>query len=1520
MKTRKPNLIQGALAALGLLGALTAGAQPAIPNPSFEADTFTVFPGYVSGNAPITGWTSGDPARSGINPGGGSPFADNGVIPNGSQVAFIQNGANSSLSATISGLTVGTTYKVNFRVNARGGNTANLRVAIDGADIVNTGVTSVGGANAYKYFAFDFTAAAESQMLALHNNAGGDNTVVVDDFSIAPKNSGWSFAAWMDEASSGIDNTKTFTHAYNFGSAAGATINGVNFTGVTGGNPSVVNQFSATGLANVFNNDGNNLNDGTRAMANDFLFGGPSQSITITGLELGAEYVATIYSVGWENGTRAATFSAGEDRLTINQDHFGDNNGIAFSYRYIATDVSVTLNFNQLEGNSIHVYGFANYVLNPPSVPQIVNPSFEADTFATFPGYVRDNGPITGWTALGGHGVNPGTFGGPFTDNGTMPDGTKAAFLQDDGALSQVVSGFIVGVTYQLTYFENARNGGVPACEVKANGNTIVATHNVSPVGGANPYRQVVSEPFTATASSMEIAFIKSNPQGGDTTLLIDNVGFLAAGTAPTITLQPQGQTVGAGSTVTLTVAAVGSAPLSYQWRKNGADIDGAAEPNLTFSPVTKDDAGTYSVLVSNPAGNTASADAVLVVRDLVTTAFNTGVDDSGNALPDGTVDTHYRLIVNPDSASPDTFVEDSTVFPIVAGPWVANNAFSKWIGPRTETSAAAGVEGSGGDYVYRTVVDLTGFDPATVVIAGDWSTDNAGIDILINGLSTGQANTAQFPAFTPFSITSGFLAGLNTIDFKVNNSAIGFTGLRVDRLRALGDALPEGTAPFIVEQPRSQALLIGERATFSVRANGSPMLEYQWFFGADPLLLENGPELSFTFDFPDQVGEYSVEIISPFGTVRSAPAVLSLRNVPLILTQPQSLAVAVGEPARFTVVANGAEPLTYQWSKNGVDIPGANNPELNIASAATGDTGTYAVRVSNSAGEVVSANVTLAVLERITTVYNTGVDDSGAAVADGTADAHYRLTTNPDSASADALVQDSTVFPIVAGPWVANEADSKWIGPRTETSAAATGDYLYTHRFDLTGFDPATVRLSGEWSTDNEGRDVLLNGVSTGFKNLGGFVAHSTFTITSGFQEGVNELQFQVNNAGAGFTGLKVRNLRALGTRKASQPPIVVINSPVEGSTLPACATATICATATADNGATIAQVAFFANGVSPLGVATAEPYCVSVPNAPAGSFVLTAIATDSNGNSSTSAPVNVTVADTTPPVVACPGDINATATSANGAVVTFQATASDTCGEVTLACVPASGSTFAVGITTVVCTATDAAGNSASCSFGVNVRGDNQPPTAVITADQLVDFSPDFENPVLISCNWWNSCLKLDGSLSSDPENGALSYLWFLEQEVVPFSSSAVTTNCLEVGTHTVVLVVTDATGLTGAQSKTLEVVTAPLAIELLIEKVNQSAAYRLAKRELTATLRIALRHAGGGKLRPTQTTLDAFEKKVRAQVAPHQPELATSLIRWSQAISKGMENCIKPPPKPRHHNKDKDDQDEEEQPPNN
>ena len=93
----------------------------------------------------ITGWTIGDATRVGLNPSGGSPFADNGTIPAGTNVAFLQNSASATLSTTISGLTSGTEYRINFRANARSGQAPALKVTVDGTPVnVHSGLHSHG--------------------------------------------------------------------------------------------------------------------------------------------------------------------------------------------------------------------------------------------------------------------------------------------------------------------------------------------------------------------------------------------------------------------------------------------------------------------------------------------------------------------------------------------------------------------------------------------------------------------------------------------------------------------------------------------------------------------------------------------------------------------------------------------------------------------------------------------------------------------------------------------------------------------------------------------------------------------------------------------------------------------------------------------------------------------------------------------------------------------------------------------------------------------------------------------------------------------------------------------------------------------------------------------------------------------------------------------------------------------------------------------------------------------------------
>jgi len=180
----------------------------------------------------------------------------------------------------------------------------------------------------------------------------------------------FSTAAWTDDASSGIDSGYTYTHAYNLGSSASPTINGVKFTGVAGGNPGKAGLWQTTGIPNVFNNDANALPDGSgsRTLANDFIYGGNPGTLTLSGLTPGTQYQLTMFSVGWEDSGRTIRFSAdGGQQLIVDQDTYLDNNGIRIMYEYTADATgSVVVSNSQAGIGTHHMYGFANRELLPP--------------------------------------------------------------------------------------------------------------------------------------------------------------------------------------------------------------------------------------------------------------------------------------------------------------------------------------------------------------------------------------------------------------------------------------------------------------------------------------------------------------------------------------------------------------------------------------------------------------------------------------------------------------------------------------------------------------------------------------------------------------------------------------------------------------------------------------------------------------------------------------------------------------------------------------------------------------------------------------------------------------------------------------------------------------------------------------------------------------------------------------------------------------------------------------------------
>jgi hypothetical protein len=158
----------------------------------------------------------------------------------------------------------------------------------------------------------------------------------------------------------------------------------------------------------------------------------------------------------------------------------------------------------------------------------------------------------------------------------------------------------------------------------------------------------------------------------------------------PSIVQQPVNRRAVRGGSATFSVETLGTPPLQYQWKRNGNNVPGG-EATLHLADLQANQAGNYTVVVSNPFGSIESHPAELAIFEPIPGLFNTGVDAQGQPLEDYDLDPHYVLSTNPDSESTEPVVQDSWVFPIVAGPWVANSQTSKWIGPQGDTSGAAG-------------------------------------------------------------------------------------------------------------------------------------------------------------------------------------------------------------------------------------------------------------------------------------------------------------------------------------------------------------------------------------------------------------------------------------------------------------------------------------------------------------------------------------------------------------------------------------------------------------------------------------------------------------------------------------------------------------------------------------------------------------------------------------------------------------------------------------------------------------
>ena len=175
-----------------------------------------------------------------------------------------------------------------------------------------------------------------------------------------------------------------------------------------------------------------------------------------------------------------------------------------------------------------------------------------------------------------------------------------------------------------------------------------------------------------------------------------------------------------------------------------------------------------------------------------ITDLCGTGQAACGGALlSTGSVDTHYTIISGPVTGA--TYVGAHPV-------WVANDSKSEWITPLGGVSQAPG-----GYYTYETTFTA---EATSFVINGLWSADNAGYDIILNGkslLNNQISGSGLFPygtgpygfdVLTPFTISSGFVVGANTLDFVVQNGNFGSDTLAPSGLRVEMNAITSTPEP----------------------------------------------------------------------------------------------------------------------------------------------------------------------------------------------------------------------------------------------------------------------------------------------------------------------------------------------------------------------------------------------------------------------------------------------------------------------------------------------------------------------------------------------------------------------------------------------------------------------------------------------------------------------------------------------------------------------------------------------------
>jgi hypothetical protein len=430
----------------------------------------------------------------------------------------------------------------------------------------------------------------------------------------------------------------------------------------------------------------------------------------------------------------------------------------------------------------------------------------------------------------------------------------------------------------------------------------------------------------------------------------------------PRFPTQPVGGTVQAGNPLVFSPVVTGNQPITLQWWKNGALMPGEDDAVLNIPSSQWSDEGSYKLVASNAAGTTTSLTAVIkmesppvVIQELPLLAIKVGSSATLTLPVKGTPTFTYQWLKN---EIPITGATKSSL--VLRGDQVATPGIYK-----LQVTNSFGVFTSTGTQVV--VDDAIVITQQPLGATGKTTGGTHTMSVQVTGTLPRfqwQLNGQDIPGENASELV------LDPLDWFNNGKYRVVVSNRVSRVVSREAALSVTSPPVILSPPTSRKAARRGTTTFTVKAQGTGKLQYQWFKNDVPITGARGTSLTLSrLDTPSE-GAYRVKVLNTLGETVSDPGTLVVEDVPVVVVNPAPASFEITKALTLGVGVSGSPAFKYQWQRNKKDLLGQTGETLVIPSAQLTDSALYRVIVTNDVGKATSreARATVMLPPTITT------------------------------------------------------------------------------------------------------------------------------------------------------------------------------------------------------------------------------------------------------------------------------------------------------------------------------------------------------------------------------------------------------------------------------------------------------------------------------------------------------------------------------------------------------------------------